>query len=474
MKAYLWLNNMKKLLCFFFVFLLSLTLIFIVKIPIVKAESINIVYAWTPPTWNDKRNSLQGIHPASTAVYSATSQSFRVNQTCKIKSIAIVIDKYGSPTGYYQGRITTAIVSGSYVYPNESNILAFTPYYSSAALGTSPSWKNLTINQEVTFEMNTRYVFYVYIYNATINTSDYVRVWYDNPPPEDANENFGYYISSAWYTGSTDLDIIVYGDTEFDKLSALNENSDNNENGIVTNFSCFWYASGSVTCSGYIFSYGLSGSMQNDTWIQFPQTNNTWANISKILNFNFVDLGKQVYYQWFANSSSNKWYYSQLKNFTLQATVTFSFNEGGIIRRNNTVLSNNTQTIYTSQTNLEMIALCNSTYGFLSWNYTNSLNSNISNPFIFTVANKTLLSCVFCEIGEGVPFEFLGNATVTDVLQNQTFYSNSADLLTGNLTLPTPEPPDYTPPANLAEFVIVILIFGVGGLLILIVLLRRR
>ena len=390
---------MKKLKTFFLILLLlSISLFLIIKIPTVKATNIKIVYAWIPPNWNDVRSMLQNVHPSSTSSRSANFQSFRVNQTCKLSVISIVIDKYGSPTGYYQGRITTIIVSGSYVYPNETNILASTLYYSSASLGTSPSWQNMTFTSEITLDTNIRYAFYVYIYNATVNTSNYVRVWYDNPPPEDSNENFGYFLNSAWTTGSPDFDIIVYGDVQFDKLQSSNENSDNNENGITTNFSCFWYSSGSVTCSGYIFSYGLSGSMQNDTWMQFYQTNETWANVSKTLNFVSSNLGQLIYYKWFANSSANAWYVSALKSFTLQATVTFQHNEGGIFRRNSTSLANNTQTTYTTPTNLEMIALCNSTYAFLSWNYTNLINSNTSNPSWFTITNQSVLSCNFANM----------------------------------------------------------------------------
>lgn len=184
-------------------------------------------------------------------------------------------------------------------------------------------------------------------------------------------------------------------------LSASEESVVGYENGVSSDFSCYWEAQG-MTLSGYIFQiqYGEEADWANDTWTEFDDTNNCWANLSKVLMG--TELGQEVSYQWYANGSDGSWWTSATGNFTLQATVTFYFEESfGVVRRNGTDISNNTQTTYYEPTVLDMGCLPNSTYAFLSWNWTNSVDSSTDNPMrSWEVINQTTLVC-YMELAEG-------------------------------------------------------------------------
>lgn len=531
MKAYLWLNSMKRKLSWLLAFLLlSASFLFLIQIPKVKAKTIEQVYSSVVGSGYNLR--IEYLHPSGSPVYSAISQSFHVSKMCKPKNITTQLGDNNAAThdAFFQGRITTSIQSGSYYYPNETNILATTPYYNRSDFHGTAKLYNLTIQTDVTLTTDVRYCFYIYSVNGTWSATSGYRLYdYNGNTNPDANENVACWWSSSWsYLQPTDLYLIVYADTEFDKLTASNENSNNNENGISTDFSCFWVASGAVGCSGYIFSYGLSGSMQNDTWAAFSGSNNTWANVSKTLNFAASALGQSIYYEWFANASNGNWFVSALKSFTLQATVTVLFDEVmGTVQINDTSINSEDYFTYTDPTVLAFTAIVFSGYGWVSINWTNSQDSSTNNPCEFTVTNQTVITSIFMELGGGgEPYIIASfNFTVTNPVPDESVFFDgsmssssssitefswnfgdgnttagayetinhafsSAAIYTVNLTVSSDAGSDSkfqdvtvatggaavdrTRPEDLAGFAIVILIFGIGGLIVLIVLLRRR
>lgn len=378
----------------------------LIKINIVNASIINCVY--DSGNWGGTGDSyrIMRIHPSGISSPSALSQTFHVNETCQLTSLTVRI---GAGLSYADGwfQIVISTTDDSYGdnrhFPNESDIIDYTDYYNRADYVSRDNY-NFSLLVGAVLTPDIQYSAYIYAYNGSwSSTTGYRLYWYYDNLNTDENENSNYFNLGVWYNGLQvyDRPILIYGDTEFDKLEASSENYNSNENGIETEFYCYWIAKGAVTLSGYIFSYGLSGNMNNGTWVEFSDINETWANVSITLNFSSISLGEKIYYKWFANSSSNNWYESVLSNFTLQATILFIYNDGGLLSRNYTIIENSTETTYSESTLLDLRALCNSTYGFLSWNYTNTINSNINNPFLFDVCNQTTITCNFQEIGTG-------------------------------------------------------------------------
>lgn len=173
------------------------------------------------------------------------------------------------------------------------------------------------------------------------------------------------------------------------------------EAGTQTTFSSFWdvYSdSAEEELSGYIFSIDTGAGYSNESWISFSSGNNTWANYTQWLVY---DLGTEISWFIYANSSLNTWNITDPEVFTVQATVTYLYNTGGIIKMNNTDIVNGTQTVFTEISQLEMEFLCASGYGYynISWNLSPGYSE--ANPYNFTVVNQTSLYCQFAAIGSG-------------------------------------------------------------------------
>lgn len=199
--------------------------------------------------------------------------------------------------------------------------------------------------------------------------------------------------NQAWYFG-----YFTTGDYPY--LLTDSTGNTNNENGDSLTLYSFWYMK-SGELSGFIYEYNMTGSFINSTWSVFSDNNSTWGNHTFILNSD--NLGDTIYYRIYANSSNNDFTVTEYFNFTVQATVTFYHNSGGIIYRNSTLCSNTTQTTYTTPTNLEIIAICNSTYGYYNMTWHNNLNYTILNPYNYQVQNRTDFNVLFGAIGSGEP-----------------------------------------------------------------------
>lgn len=345
--------------------------------------------------WN-----LADVHPADLPQYSAVGQAFTTNALYKVTSCKFYFDQVGSPTGYLQCRIyeVTGTVGSSAVPTGDA--LAYSSFLYSGTMATDYTLYEFTFtgSNSINLEASHNYAVVVIAYNSTINGSNLLSVGIDSSGTHAGN---GVGFNNGNWVVSSNRDTIFYIYGLSDSLIASNEAYTNNENGDLSSFSSYWVRSGTIEASGYIFSLNYGAGYVNDTWTAFSGINNVWANLTKTLTGSASQIGNTVYYKTYANASNGLWYVSATNSFILQATVTFYFNSGGHIERNDTAINNATSTSYTTPTYLKMDALANSTYQFLSWNLTNSIASSLDNPYSFSVVNKTSLSCSFAPGGSG-------------------------------------------------------------------------
>jgi hypothetical protein len=359
-----------------------------------------------------------------------------------------------------------------------------------SSLSLSSQDINFAFNSSQQYTMSTNHDYYIglHVKSGNVNGVNYINVAANNSESAFYG-NIAKWNSVSWAnTTASDLYFKIYGILA-EKLTASNEGHTGNENGVTASFSSYWVRSGSINCSGYIFSLNYGSGYTNNTWAAFSDTNNVWANISQVLLGSASQVGNTVYYKTFANASNGKWYVSAENSFVLQATVTFAFSNVGKVEKNDVLLSNSSVT-YTTPTTLKLDALPGSTYSFLNWNWTNSAATSTDNSLSFIVTNQTSLTCWFgpgytagywlgysagwadgnlsgytaghsAGYNEGwasgnstgyaagyaagfadgfASFVFLGNATEGQVLAGYTFYNNASALRTGNYTAPTPGP----------------------------------
>lgn len=392
------------------------------QMPIVKAVTIEILYSVSVGTGYDV---IQSIHPSSTTSRSAVSQTFTTTKDALITAVGFSLSKSLSPSGYIACRISN-ITSDR---PNESEIWETSTAVNSATLPAGAAPMNFSFSHTVLLPAG-RYVAWIFGINATINNTNKVNIL-GTGSNVDSNEKWSYFSSNTWSSASVlDINMQVYGDTELDRLNYNSAEHTNNENGETSLFSSFWFASGSITCSGYILSLNYGSGYVNNTWVQFSPNNNTWANVSEVLTGSAAQIGATIYYKTFANASNGKWYVTAELSFTLQATVTFQFWDIGHIEKNDTPITNSSTT-YTTPTTLKMDALPNATYSFLNWSWLNTAATSNNNPLSFTVTNKTTLTCYF---GLGYDAGFAAGAA-----SNPT--PTATPTPTGTAT-PTPAPGD--------------------------------
>lgn len=139
----------------------------------------------------------------------------------------------------------------------------------------------------------------------------------------------------------------------------------------VARFSTFWYILlGSL--SGYIFSYNISGSYVNDTWVAFSSSNESWANVTHTIS---LTVGYVISSLVYANNSENGWTTSALKSFTVTATLTYYFDTGGSLEVNGTSKNNGTSVVYNSQSTIHLSALPAYSYTLLDFSSSYSRKS---------------------------------------------------------------------------------------------------
>jgi hypothetical protein len=147
--------------------------------------------------------------------------------------------------------------------------------------------------------------------------------------------------------------------------------------------------------SGFIFSYNASTSMVNDTWVAFAETNNSWANVSKLVS---NDLATVILWTVYANGSSNSWNVMVNQYATATAELTCSFNTGGFVRVNGTNMGNNTALTYTQAISIANLGALssNASYGFMNFTWSVGISgSSTTNSYNLTVYNCTTLWAYF-------------------------------------------------------------------------------
>lgn len=341
---------------------------------------------------------LSRVFPEAGNYYSAFGEAFQIGaENYFLTQAHFAFRRYGSASGHVQARLYAA--TGTYGV-NATAIgdpLAVSDTVSSTVFdGSSATWIQFNFTGVNSVEMiaNTVYCAVIIGYNQTLSSTQYIRFMADDDSGNAYAGNLMCYRNGAWSSlGSSDADFKIYGIQE--KLTASNEGYVNNENGALSSFSSYWVKTGSISASGYVFSINYGSGYINDTWTAFSDVNNVWANLTKILMGSAAQIGGTILYKTFANASNGLWYESAEKSFVLQASVSFYYNSGGSVERNNTAINNATSTTYTTPTVLKLDALAESLNGFLSWNISNGLSSSIDNSYNYSVVNKTDLFCYF-------------------------------------------------------------------------------
>jgi hypothetical protein len=377
--------------------------------------------------------SLKRIWGA-TGAYSGMGEAFTSPSDAYIlTSVTFKLGKTASPNGYLYAELYEVTGNvGSTAVPT-GNALAVSTELSISSLSLSLQDINLEFNasQQYTMSSSHAYAISLHIKSGNVNGVNYVNVGANNSDCHPGN--IVRYNSVSWGAmTASDLFFKIYG-VLAEKLTASNEGYSGNENGINSYFSSYWVRSGSINCSGYIFSINYGSGFSNNSWVAFNATNNVWGNTTQTLLGSSSQIGNTVYFKTYANASNGKWYESTTLSFTLQATVTFQFNDYGTIEKNDISISNSSIT-YTTPATLKLDALPKTTRTYLNWNWTNSGGSSTDNSFSFTVTNQTTLSCWFGVSSTAQEFSFAGNATVYDVKTGATFYSSNGTLLTGIVT----------------------------------------
>jgi len=169
----------------------------------------------------------------------------------------------------------------------------------------------------------------------------------------------------------------------------LSKTGTNSTNSVSTwLFYSFWYSIAN-NLSGFIFSFNGSSSPVNDTWIPFPDVNNSWSNVTKSIT---IHVGNVISWLVYANSSTGIWTTLPMQNVTITANITFYVRGSGQIEANGTLLTNGTSIIYDQLTiGIQLSALPETGFSYL--NFTCSYTSSTLNPFNFSVVNSTTIWC---------------------------------------------------------------------------------
>jgi len=179
----------------------------------------------------------------------------------------------------------------------------------------------------------------------------------------------------------------------------LSKTGTNSTNSVSTwLFYSFWYSIAN-NLSGFIFSFNGSSSPVNDTWIPFPDVNNSWSNATKTIS---NGAGTIIAWQVFANDSMNIWTTLPFQYATVSATIFFYWKGDGQLERNGTLLANGSSSTYNElNLGLELCALPNGNRSYL--NFTYSYGFSIENPFNMSVVNSTAIWLYFGLVSEAPP-----------------------------------------------------------------------
>lgn len=372
-----------KIFCLLLI-LLVLSSCFIFVLPTKASDTL--IDSYDTSNYVNQTQSFQGVFTGS-GVTTACGETFSLSTSYVLTSVKFYIYRVSSPTGYLEAQLyDTTGVLGSTCVPTGSP-LGVSDFLYSGSVSTSITLYefSFTGSNRYTLLTNHNYAIVLIAYNSSFSSSNNIKVGIDSTSPTYSGNTVRY--NSGWdaMSGSYDTIFYIYGILA-SGVSFSSPTVSSLENGVSTSLGVTCSPLGSsISGGGYIFSWDLSGSYVNSSYVAFSTSPQT-ISISKML---YGTIGQTVHWIIYANDSINTWSVSSTQNFNIQATVTFYFTEGGFLWRNSVSISNGTSTTYTSPTTLIMLALQSSGYGFQSFNWSNSISSTLTNNYSFSITNQS-------------------------------------------------------------------------------------
>lgn len=390
----------KKVLAVFFIIILSLLFF---KVKFVKCDTITIFNYGTTST----ATYFYTDFPITSSYFKAIGVSVYIpeGEELTIDSVGIYCKRNGAVTEMKENAgVWYAELDGSYYFPNSTYPIAISEVRDGGTNGEN--WGTSYEERVFNFYGSNRVVLYGgnhYFIGMLQNNTTPTGFGLGMGVYRGSGGSIGYgtnacYWTDSWRNGGNPNMRIYCTSGILPVNDESKSGSNGNENGDNVDFYTYWYLVQDGNLSGYIHEWNMTGSFINSTWTAFSQNNETWANYTLTLNCNIGDF---IVWRVYANSSDNTFATTSDFNITVQTTVTFYCNTGGIIYRNSTLCLNTTQTTYTEPTILEMIGICNSTYGYYNMTWYNGLNYTVENPYIYTVQNRTDFNIMFSPIGTG-------------------------------------------------------------------------
>lgn len=318
-------------------------------IPTVHAETIEQVY--------NSGATGTGTGTWRLGPYSMIWQTFTPSEDCFAYQMAATLGDANAAqhSAFFYGIIYDTYLSGSQYFPNTTgSVYGWTGYLDRYNYHSPAAWYNLTILDDAQLQALThdvRYAFCLVKYNGTwTDTSGYRLYWYMGNTNNDANNNHG----ADSYADAFDHPFIVYADTDIATPPEYsNVGNDAVHNGYSVNCYSYWTLTKGLL-DGYYFEHNATGTPTNSSYVYFGTQTGDWANATITLD---ADLGDVVAYKTYAQNTAAMWNETDYSYFTVSATVTFLFGEGGTLRREGTTITNGTSTEYSTPTNLTMLGV---------------------------------------------------------------------------------------------------------------------
>lgn len=302
-----------------------------------------------------------------------------------------VISLYGYRLGY-PGVINASLrLAGSDFKPTGSILSSGT--FNGSTLGTSSAWFNISITEYAITE-GTKYAISIDARNG--NDANYFGQRRNETASVPYNGLYSGDSGATWSLLTRKYLFRIYGNSleiPCEIVSTIGTNTTLTARTWL--FHSQWFIpSGSL--SGFIFSSNASGSMANNTWVAFADTNNSWANVSKSISNNLATVIQWTVY---ANGSTNLWgKFASIQNVSTTAQLTCYYGAGGSVRVNGTNMGNGTALTYTLATSVANLGALssNASYGFLNFTWSDGLSgSSATNSYNLTLYNCTTLWAYF-------------------------------------------------------------------------------
>lgn len=411
--------NRKQLHAATYIIALVLSMMLIVELNLLPAFAIgNAIEYENQDNGLSGQTSCYGVNWLAQSFYASP-----VGHTISFVNLSSV--SIGSPTGTVTLGLRACASNGA---PTGSDLASATVSAASFTNANFTSWSGNVALQSLT-------LYALVLRFPTGTSSKYVQWKYDASDVEVGNYSSSTDSGSSWTVNNNwDFAFEVWGYSAYPQYSSLGTNQTTVNQAM--NFTGYWadVSSGSPLSKG-IFGCNITSSQTNDTAVDFTGKDTTWFNITKTPAQATDPVGTVIAWQEWMNSSANIFNSTGWQYATISAPVTFYFDTGGVLAVNESVLTNGTVLTYNTLTpHIDLMGLANSTYTFLNftWNYGN----NLSNPYVFTVANTTTIWAHFTYFNStinpyvDVAFSWSpGNPIINQVI-TFTSYSNSSSSIT--------------------------------------------